>query len=562
MTDFADDNSAAQAPTPAHADGHTPAHADGQTPAHADGQTQAQARPSTPTSPATSHYVAIDLGAGSGRVLLGALGAGRIELKEVHRFRYEPRHEAGHLRWDGAALFDGLIAGLRNAQAVVTTRGGTIASIGVDSWGVDYGLLDADGRLLQDPISYRDYRTQRVPAEVFARVPRADIFARTGIQFLQLNTLYQLFAHARAGMPPDAAHLLLIPDLCHHFLCGAIGCERTNASTTQLLSAETGEWDDALFEALDLPRALMPPLIDAGRDLGPLTPQRQQAIGLAAGSDASSIRIIAPATHDTASAVIGTPLETDWAFVSSGTWSLIGVERQRPLIAPAVAEANFTNERGAFGTVRFLKNVMGLWLLESCRKEWAGAGYGDDMATLLKRVAAVPGFAGFIFPDAARFFNPVSMTRELRAALTETSQPSPFDPVILTKSILDSLALRYAAVLETIERLTGTSVPGLHIVGGGCLNDYLNQATANAAQRPVVAGPVEATAAGNLIVQAITDGTIGSIADARRLMRDTARPRRFEPRDAPAWREATERYRAIEARALEQERAPHDPLGH
>src|SRR6266542_3833703 len=267
-----------------------------------------------------SHYVAIDLGAGSGRALIGGVGAGRIDLKEIHRFRYEPRHDHGHLRWDAAALFDGLSAGIRNAQAVVATRGGTLTSIGVDSWGVDYGLLDADGRLLQDPISYRDYRTARAPAQVFMRIPRAALFARTGIQFLPLNTLYQLVAHVEAGLPQRVAHLLLIPDLCHHYLCGAIGCERTNASTTQLLDVATGEWEDGLFETLGLPRRLMPPLIDAGRDLGPISPTRWQALGVT-----GDVRVVTPATHDTASAVVGTPLEPQWAFVSSGTWSLIGV---------------------------------------------------------------------------------------------------------------------------------------------------------------------------------------------------------------------------------------------
>jgi rhamnulokinase len=497
------------------------------------------------------HYVAIDLGAGSGRALVGAVTPERIDLKEVHRFRYEPRHEAGHLRWDAAALFHGLGAGIRNAHSVVASRGDRIVSIGVDSWGVDYGLVDANGRLLQDPISYRDYRTERVPADVFARVPRAEVFGRTGIQVLQLNTLYQLYAHARAGLPDDAAHLLLIPDLCHHYLCGAISCERTNASTTQLLSAESGDWDMGLFEELDLPRWLMAPLVDAGSTLGTLSPARAQAMGLAdsdsdSNSNSHEIRIVAPATHDTASAVIGTPLEAGWAFVSSGTWSLIGVERSRPLLDPAVAEANFTNERGAFGTVRFLKNVMGLWLLESCRKEWMAAGYRGDMPALLEQVAKLPGFVGFINPDAPRFFNPVSMNREVRAALTDTGQPSPVDPARLAKIILDSLALRYASVIDKIERLTGSPVPGLHIVGGGCLNAYLNQATANAAQRPVLAGPVEATAAGNIILQAIADGRLASVAQARALMRESVKPRRFDPRDAEAWREATERYRALE----------------
>jgi rhamnulokinase len=515
-----------------------------------DPSSPSRSEPAQPLSQTPSqhqrHYVAIDLGAGSGRALLGAVGSGRIDLKEVHRFRYEPRHDRGHLRWDAAALFNGLSAGIRNAHAIASTRGDTLTSIGVDSWGVDYGLLDAEGRLLEDPISYRDSRTERVPEHVFARVSRSEIFARTGIQFLDFNTLYQLVAHVRDGLATEAAHLLLIPDLCHHFLCGTIACERTNASTTQLLDARTADWDTTLFDALHLERDLMPPLIDAGCHLGTLTSARAHTLDVP-----DHIRIVAPATHDTASAVIGTPLDANWAFVSSGTWSLIGVERQTPLLQPAVAEANFTNERGAFGTIRFLKNVMGLWLLESCRKEWAAAGFTDDLPILLQRVAAAPATApaGVIYPDNPRFFNPVSMTRELRAALTDSGQPSTFDPVTLTKIILDSLALRYATVLDTIEALTGTAIPGIHIVGGGSQNEYLNQATANAAQRPVLAGPVEATAAGNIIVQAMADETIASIADARAMLRETVKPRRFEPRDAEAWREAAMRYREIEAQA-------------
>ncbi len=478
-----------------------------------------------------STHVAIDLGAGSGRALVGRVGDGRIDLHEVHRFRYEPRLDRGHLRWNTADLFHGLTTGLRHAQAFSSS----ITSIGVDSWGVDYALLDADGRLLEEPICYRDSRTDAIAAQVFARVPREELFARTGIQFLKFNTLFQLFAHAHGQAEAQAqgnaldraAHLLMMPDLCHHFLCGALAGERTNASTTQLLNATTGDWDDDLFARLDLPRALMPPLIDAGCDLG--------ALSAMPGDD---VRVIAPATHDTGSAVLGTPLERGWAYISSGTWSLIGVELDTPRLDPAVARANFTNERGAFGTVRFLKNVMGLWLLESCRKEWAAASTIDDLPTLLARVAALPGVAGRIFPDDARFFNPVSMTSEFQA-LSD-------DPVMIAKIILDSLALRYASILDTIETLTGAPIPGIHIVGGGCLNEYLNQATANAAQRPVLAGPVEATAAGNIIVQAIAQREIHDLAEARAIMRDTVKPRRYDPRDATEWREASHRYREIE----------------
>ena len=260
--------------------------------------------------------------------------------------------------------------------------------------------------------------------------------------------------------------------------------------------------------------------------------------------------MIAPATHDTASAVAGTPLEPGWAFISSGTWSLVGVERDAPQLDPAAARAKFTNEAGVDGTVRFLTNVMGLWLLESCRKEWTAAGYTADLPTLLSRVAAVPGFAGFICPDAPRFFNPPHMTRELQSALADSGQTAHDDPVLLAKVILDSLAARYASVVDTIERLTSHPISGIHIVGGGSQNAYLNQATADAARRTVMAGPVEATAIGNLLVQAIASGELPSLAAARQRVRAALSPRRFEPRESSNWNDARARYREIEAAAL------------
>jgi rhamnulokinase len=375
--------------------------------------------------------------------------------------------------------------------------------------------------------------------EVCALVGRAEIFARTGIQLLPFNTIYQLVAHCREGWPARAARLLLIPDLCHHALCGSLVTERTNASTTQLLATDGG-WDATLFARLGLPRAVMPEFVAAGAELGTLSARHRADLGVGA------LRVVAPATHDTASAVAGTPLQPGWAYVSSGTWSLVGVERDGPLVDEAVARANFTNEMGAFGTVRFLKNVMGLWILESCAREWEAAGHPQDVPELLARVEAFSRPAGLIFPDHPRFFNPASMTAELRASLVETGQPASDDPVALTKVILDSLALRYASVLATLEELTGRAVPGIHIVGGGSLNSYLNQATADAAGRPVLAGPVEATAAGNLLVQAIAGGEIGSLAEGRRLLDRSVRPRRFEPRRPETWAEAARRYREIE----------------
>ncbi len=489
---------------------------------------------------AVALHLAIDLGAGSGRAIVGRADPSGLVLREAHRFQYAPRRVAGHLRWDLAALLEGIREGLRRAPSVASELGGRLQSVGVDSWGVDYGLVDDAGRLLEEPISYRDERTEGVMETVFARVPREEIFARTGIQFLALNTLYQLVAHARDGLPPRAARLLMIPDLCHHLLCGSLVGERTNASTTQLLNVRDGDWDAALLERLDLPLALMPEVVPAGTDLGTLRPRLQAELGV------GPLRVVAPATHDTGSAVLGTPLEAEWAYISSGTWSLVGVERESALVNAEVARANFTNEGGAFGTVRFLKNVMGLWILEECRREWGAAGHGQDYASLLERVAALGEFAGFIPPDHPRFFNPASMITEVRAALVESGQPAPEDPARLTRVILDSLALRYASVLATIEDLTGRKVPGVHIVGGGSLNSYLNQATADAGGRPVLAGPVEATASGNVLAQAIAGGEVASVSDGRRRLGTSVRPRRFRPRQPEAWAEAARRYGEIE----------------
>ena len=460
-----------------------------------------------------SFHAAIDLGAGSGRVVLGDVAPDAVSIRELDRFHYAPRHLDGHLRWDMPRLVEGLRVGLQHAAAAARTAGGELISVGVDGWGVDYGLLDDEGSLVEEPICYRDERTAGVMEEVFARVPRETIFAATGIQLLPFNTLFQLAAHVKAGLPARAARLLLIPDLCHHVLSGSVVGELTNASTTQLLKVESPDWNDDLFERLGLPRALMPELVPAGTEVGCLRSGLLPTRGLA------SIRVVAPATHDTASAVLGTPLEAGWAYISSGTWSLVGVERDAPLVDAQVLAANVTNERGAGGTIRFLKNVMGLWLLESCRREWTQAGWSETLDHLLERVGTPSEPSALIYPDAPRFFSPRSMTRELTAALVESGQAAMDDPAIVTKVVLDSLALRYASVITTLERLTGQSIEGIHIVGGGALNAYLNQATANAAGRPVLAGPIEATAIGNLLVQAIACGTLGGIAEGRRAFR-------------------------------------------
>jgi rhamnulokinase len=378
--------------------------------------------------------------------------------------------------------------------------------------------------------------------DVCGRLTRDDIYTRTGIQCLGFNTVYQLVAHARSGLPAGA-RLLLMADLCHHMLCGAVVSERTNASTTQLLHVEDGRWDDTLLERLGLPRDLLPEVVTAGTELGTLLPRHQEDLGVGA------IRVVAPATHDTASAVAGTPLEPGWAYVSSGTWSLVGVEREAPLLGASAARANVTNEAGAFGTVRVLKNVMGLWILEACRREWQAAGDQRDHAALLESRGVTPGAAGVVFPDDACFFNPPSMSAALRARLAATHQEVPGDPVLLSQVILDSLALRYASVLATIEELAGQEIRGIHVVGGGALNQYLNQATADASGRPVLAGPVEATAVGNILVQAIACGAVSSLSEGRRLVRRSLEPRVFTPQRSALWAEAARRFRDVEGAA-------------
>jgi rhamnulokinase len=492
-----------------------------------------------------TYHIAIDLGAGSGRAMLGRLDSRGLHLEEVHRFHYAPAHRDGHLRWSFAEILSGLKDGIRAAQRAAVDRGDRLETVGVDSWGVDYGLLDAGGRLLEEPVCYRDHRTDGAMERVFGRVSRSEIFDRTGIQFLQFNTIFQLHEHVREGLSAGARRLLMIPDLCHHALCGSTTGEYTNASTTQLIDVRTRLWADDLFARLGLPRELMPEIVAPGTALGELAPSLRRDLGLPA------LKVVAPATHDTGSAVAGVPLERGWAYISSGTWSLVGVERTRPLVNEPAARANFTNEGGVFGTIRLLKNVLGLWILDSCRREWGERGLVADLETLLPAASAIEGTPGLVFPDHPRFFNPQSMTAEVQGALAETGQAATEDPARVTRVILDSLALRYASVVSTIEQLTGETVPGIHIAGGGCLNDYLDQATADAAGKPVLAGPAEATACGNVLMQAVASGRLASLAEGRRIVREAVRPRRFEPRAGAFSAAALERYREIEGRAAE-----------
>ena len=482
-------------------------------------------------------YIAVDLGAGSGRVFLAAFDEDEFLLDEVHRFRYPPYFDGQYLRWNFQSIFEEVKSGLRLAGVKAAALGRPVFSIGVDSWAVDYGLVDADGKLVADPICYRDSRTDDAMSRVFSIVPRDEIFAKTGIQFQKFNTLYQLFSESeRAPM------LLLLPDLINYLLTANAATEYTNATTTQMVDARTGDWDADLIDRLGLSRALLQKIIPAGSKVGALLPEIAAECGL------TNVDVIAPGTHDTASAVAATPLSEGSAYISSGTWSLIGIERDTPLITNAAAQLNFTNEGGVYSTFRFLKNVMGLWIFESCRKEWAADGNSVEYDTLIQDAAEIGDFPAFIFPDDERFLNPASMLEAISTQLSETGQQTQRDPAVITKTIFDSLAFRYASLLRSIESLTNSKLARIEIVGGGGRNRYLNQSTANATGLPVRSGLTEATVVGNALVQAIASGRFETLSDARAYVSSKIEFENFTPQIVPSLAEAEARYLAIEAR--------------
>ena len=465
-------------------------------------------------------FIAVDLGAGSGRVFLAGVNPNEFLLEEIHRFQYPPRVIDGNLRWDLRHILAEIKNGLKAAGKRTSELGLRIESLGIDSWGVDYGLLDANGNLIADPVCYRDDRTRDAMARVFACVPRWEIFEKTGIQFQNFNTLYQLHSERQLGA---ATSLLLLPDLLNYFLTGKKVAEYTNATTTQMFNAEKGNWDRELLARLELPLGLLQDIAPAGTDLGLLKPDIAAELGL------EGVHVVTPATHDTASAVAGAPLVENSAYISSGTWSLIGIELENALINSDVAGQNFTNEGGVYGTIRFLKNVMGLWLFESCRREWKAAGIDVEYDTLLAEVSTSAEFKAFIFPDDPKFLNPPSMLEAIAEQLEETGQEFEYSPAALSKIIFDSLAFRYASVIRSIDELTGKRITSIQILGGGGRNEYLNQMTANASGRPAYAGLTEATVVGNVLVQAITAGRFSNISEAREHVRNNFDLKGYEP---------------------------------
>jgi rhamnulokinase len=471
-------------------------------------------------------FAAVDIGASSGRVILGRTsretGNPGVMLETVHRFPNGVVESDGGLRWDFSALFAEVLTGLTAAAARAAAAGEQIAGIGIDTWAVDYGRVNAAGDLVAQPFSYRDDRSRAAVAKVHERLAPERLYATTGVQFLEFNTIYQL-----ASEPDlEGVQTLLIPDLIGFLLTGQRRTEATNASTTGLFDAVAGEWATEFLTALNLPVDLFPPLIQPGETVGTLLPAIAARTGLPAET-----RVVAVGSHDTASAVVAVPAETrDFAYISSGTWSLVGVELTHPVLSEAGRLANFTNERGVDGTVRYLRNVGGLWLLSECQRTWAGQGLTVSLAELLEGAAALPAGGPLVNADDPDFTAPDNMPGRIRSAAHRAGAVLPDEPVAIVRCILDSLAAGYARTISDAGRLADRAVDVVHIVGGGSQNRLLCQLTADATGKPVIAGPVEATALGNVLVQARAAGELsGGLAELRKIVASGTVLERYEP---------------------------------
>ncbi|MDR6686894.1 rhamnulokinase [Arthrobacter sp. 1088] len=468
-------------------------------------------------------FAAIDIGASSGRVMLGRVSpTSGVALETIHRFPNGVVELDGGLHWDFDALFAAVLTGLAAATALAQENGERIASIGIDTWAVDYGLVNEAGELVSVPYSYRDERSRGTVQRVHSVIDPARLYATTGLQYLQFNTLYQLAAEPKL----DGLQALLIPDLIAFLLTGERRTEATNASTTGLFDAVAGEWATEFLNALGLPGDIFPPLIQPGETVGTLLPAILERTGLPADTT-----VVAVGSHDTASAVAAVPAQAEnFAYISSGTWSLVGVELHSPVLSEASRKANFTNERGVDGTIRYLRNVGGLWLLSECQRSWAAQGFSQSLTSLLDAAAALPADGPQINADDPVFTAPDNMPDRIRSAVRNTGALLPDRPAAVVRCIMDSLAAGYARTLADAERLAGRGVDVVHIVGGGSQNRLLCQLTADATGKPVVAGPVEATALGNVLLQARAAGVVtGGLAELRELVAAGTNLERYEP---------------------------------
>ena len=486
-------------------------------------------------------YLAVDLGAESGRVIAGRFDGRRIAIEELHRFPNGPVPLAGSLRWNVLGLWEGIRQGLSRAAGKLSD----LRSVGVDTWGVDYVLLDSAGELLGLPYHYRDSRTQGLLNAVTSELSRAKIFAESGLQFMEINTLYQLVAHLRhdPALMERADRVLLMPDFFHWCLSGSRVVEFTNATTTQLVHPTRRTWSESLLRELRLPRQAFGEIVPPGTKLGTLRNDVAEATGL------GRLSVVAPATHDTGSAVAAVPVERsgrpNWAYISSGTWSLIGVEVADAVLTDKALQYNVTNEGGVDGTYRLLKNVMGLWLVQELRRSFERSGKSFDYAELTRLASEAKPFGALIDPDDDAFLRPQDMATAIRTYCGRTGQSPPSTEGELVRCALESLALKYCVVIARLEELTGVPIEVIHVVGGGGRNALLNELTASACGRPVIAGPVEATALGNLLIQARSDGEIGSLSDLRAIVRASSELTTCEPRQADGWQDAADRFQRL-----------------
>lgn len=484
-----------------------------------------------------THFFAVDLGATSGRTILGSFGEGKMELRELTRFPNHIIETGGHFFWDIYALYNEIINGLK----VVAKEGITIQSIGIDTWGVDFVFIGKDGGLLRNPYCYRDPHTVGAMEEYFTHIPKEKVYDITGIQFMNFNSLFQLSTLKRNGCSAleAADKILFIPDALSYMLTGKMVTEYTIASTSQILNPRTKKFEKELLDVVGVKEEQWGRFVFPGEQIGTLTEEIQKMTGLGA------VPVIAVAGHDTASAVAAVPAQNEkFAYLSSGTWSLMGIEVKDAIINQKSYNMNFTNEGGIEGTTRFLKNICGMWLLERCRKEW-DATQNYSYPELIEAALAVPAFRSLINPDAPCFANPSSMIEAIRHYCLETNQPVPETYGEITRCIFDSLALRYKQVFGYLQDMAPFNIEKLHIIGGGSKNNQLNQFTCNAVGVPVVAGPSEGTAIGNIMLQAKANGLVKDIAEMRQLISTSIETALFTPEQPEAWEEAYQKYLSV-----------------
>jgi len=485
-----------------------------------------------PKSAAAKPYLAFDFGAESGRAVLAHVQSGILTTQEIHRFANEPVEYGGSLHWDVPRLW------LEVRKALARLGEVELAGIGVDAWGVDYALLGERGDLLENPYHYRDRRTEGVMEEVLGRVGRDEIYSATGIQFMPINTLYQLVVAQRRSpkLLEAAKYLLTIPDLFHYWLTGNAVCEFTNATTTQMVDPVKRTWATGLMHRLELPAHLPAPIVEPGSIVGTLLPE------VAGHTSLAGTTVIAPACHDTGSAVAAISARDGTAFLSSGTWSLLGTELDAPVITPDALRMNFTNEGGVNGTTRLLKNVMGLWMLQGCRQSWTAQGHNYDYRELIELAAREAPFGHLVDPDDESFLRPTDMLAAIDRFCVRTHQPIPHRPGAYVRTVVESLAFKYRMVLRNLEHVTGKRIAQIRIIGGGSKNRLLNQLTADATGRRVLAGPAEATSLGNVAIQILATGGASSLQEVRAIVDRSFPTEVFDPVEPGKWDQHAERF--------------------